>query len=442
MFKPKTLITPDPGRYEYKSFIGEGPKYSFRDWYEIDGTKKGKRNKNAHRKQSFPGPGKYNITDPQSGPKYTMGYRRTKKLNKKNLFISPGVGTYELRNDNAFFVPMMKFGPGYTPADKTDKTVSSKERNDTHKNKTDSYEDYKINTVGMSTVGPKYSFSRSKRLCNDNNGGSNSTNGSSRTRPTTPGPGSYATQTFFGKNGAKYSFGKEIAIPQEKNINPPPGTYFKSIAYKPDTAQYSLGKSLRPGTATPGSLLPPQFQNKVIASFEMPGPGKYNPNHLVLSTKQTFPSWGVSKENRMGVEKENPERGPGTYTVKNGTIPEGRMITMGNRLSDKKGDNYPGPGSYQTVTVNRPSEPVYSIGKLERGEDNKQTLKDNYPGPGKYDVRDVVMTRPISFPKGGLQSKKTNEQLGPGSYKIPCRFNDINNITRDGGRWDIRFKYV
>ena len=167
-----------------------------------------------------------------------------------------------------------------------------------------------------------------------------------------------------------------------------------------------------------------------------------DPNHLVLSTRQKFPLWGVSKESRMGIEKENPLRGPGTYTVKNGQIPEGPKITMGARLPLKKGENYPGPGTYQTVTANRENEPVYSMGKLERGEDNKQTLKDNYPGPGKYDIHDVAMTRPISFPKSGIKSKKAKEQLGPGSYKIPCRFNDINNITRDGGRWDISFKYV
>ena len=55
MFEHKKDQTPQPGKYEYQSFIGEGPKYTFREKYDEDGTRKEKRHKKASRKKSFPG---------------------------------------------------------------------------------------------------------------------------------------------------------------------------------------------------------------------------------------------------------------------------------------------------------------------------------------------------------------------------------------------------
>ena len=107
MFQPKRDITPQPGKYEYKSYIGEGPKYTFRDTFDIDGLKKEKRHQNAHKVQPSPGPGHYNIPEENKGPKYTISCRYKKRKSKKDKV--PGVGEYELRKESSLEVPSYKF---------------------------------------------------------------------------------------------------------------------------------------------------------------------------------------------------------------------------------------------------------------------------------------------------------------------------------------------
>ena len=46
------------------------------------------------------------------------------------------------------------------------------------------------------------------------------------------------------------------------------------------------------------------------------------------------------------------------------------------------------------------------------------------------------------IPKGKKETSNKTFTPGPGSYKIPCRFNDINDLTRDKGIWDPTFRYV
>ena len=101
--------TPGSGQHKYKTCIGEGPKYSMRPKYDLDGVTQGKRNSKAHKKSSVPGPGKYNPLDNTGGPKYTIGMRRTlsnaqlKKKNKKHE--TPGVVKYDLRHEADLIVP-------------------------------------------------------------------------------------------------------------------------------------------------------------------------------------------------------------------------------------------------------------------------------------------------------------------------------------------------
>ena len=137
--------------------------------------------------------------------------------------------------------------------------------------------------------------------------------------------------------------------------------------------------------------------------------------------------------------------GPGSYNVKNGNIPQGAAYTMivKRHYSPKKeAFQYPGPGHYKVTTSQRPNEPVYSIGKGTRGEELNHIIKQNIPGPGKYSIKDSVSNHPFMFPP---EHKTISEEVitpGPGSYRIPCRFNDINVITRERGLWDPSFKYV
>ena len=92
MFHPKNLNTPFPGKYEYRTFIGEGPKYTFRENFDTDGLKPEKRHAKASKVLPTPGPGTYECVEKRSGPSYTMG-KRYKKI-KTKLNKVPGVGIY------------------------------------------------------------------------------------------------------------------------------------------------------------------------------------------------------------------------------------------------------------------------------------------------------------------------------------------------------------
>ena len=75
--------TKNCGFYKYKSFIGEGPKYTISKKYSKEEILANKRNKNEEK--PTPGPGSYNIKSDLGGPKYTIGLKRvTKSLSQSN----------------------------------------------------------------------------------------------------------------------------------------------------------------------------------------------------------------------------------------------------------------------------------------------------------------------------------------------------------------------
>ena len=117
----KKLKTPGSGRYEYKSYIGEGPKYSFGKVHPDENNKvkeqeKEEKKKN-YKKFEVPGPGFYTIIDKNKGPRYSMYSRNhdsSKKLRKIKTakFEVPGVGKYELRKEIDADLPGFKFSQG------------------------------------------------------------------------------------------------------------------------------------------------------------------------------------------------------------------------------------------------------------------------------------------------------------------------------------------
>ena len=70
----KKQKTPGSGRYEYKSYIGEGPKYSFGKVHPDDNRKEKEQEekKKNYKKFEVPGPGFYTIIDKNKGPRYSM----------------------------------------------------------------------------------------------------------------------------------------------------------------------------------------------------------------------------------------------------------------------------------------------------------------------------------------------------------------------------------
>ena len=430
MFQPKRDITPQPGKYEYKSYIGEGPKYSFRDTFDIDGLKKEKRHQNAHKVQPNPGPGHYNIPEDNKGPKYTIRCRYKKRKSKRDKV--PGVGEYELRKEKSLEVPSYKFDQ--------EQRVNQNMNMDALKNPGPGHYDIQAN---ISTKGPSFSFGKATRPISKLSTKTSITN---KERSITPGPGQYNHKQYIGKEGISLSFYKEKYSHFEPNNNPAPGQYLKSIQYSASTASYSFSKSQRrPLTSSQSAK---QMINGELKEFITPGPDKYNPNPMLSSTRTVFPSWKIGNEPRDNDKKAKDPKystpGPGKYTITNGLFPEGAKYTISEKIIPKgkvKAFVVPGPGQYNAVTVHKENEPSYSIGKSLRDDDLKKVIKDNYPAPNKYKVHDYA-SQGITFPKMNYDDAKRKVTPGPGSYKIPCRFNDINNITRERGFWNPTFKYV
>lgn len=429
--KDHKSYVPGSGKYEYKTFIGEGPKYTMRPKYGLEGIMEEKRNPNAFKKTANPGPGKYDIADNNKGPRYTIGLRRDKSSKDKDdrSKSTPGVGTYNLRREKSFVAPCYKFDHEQRDNLSLNHTALKYPAPNKYK-----YLD------GSESKGPKYSFPKSARF-----GGTNKQNKKKEIKNETPGPGAYSMKRFIGFEGPKYSFVHEAlnhADPCDESyfkkiVNYPcPGTYIPKIAYVSDTPAYTISHVKR---GDPTNL----------KNMNFPGPEKYNPNKFVSSTVNKFPVWSMGKANKdedapvQGSKKKRSETpGPGKYDSKCGLIGGGPHYSMAEKFKEKKPADFPGPGQYKTVVMHLHNEPKYSIGKELRDDEMKLVKKNNYPAPSKYTVKDSKHTGEISFPK----DKKLKEQKawvpGPGAYRIPTAFDYISNLTREGGAFDPTFRYV
>ena len=210
--------TPGSGKYEYQTFIGEGPKYTMRQKFDENGVLEDKRNPNAHKKTYVPGPGHYDPKDLTSTPKYTIGEKHYKK-NIKGLFRLeiPGVGKYDLAKD--LDAPSYKIG--------NEKRINLNINHSALKNPAPN----KYNPEGIESTTPKWTFSKTERF------GNKKPKSAFVRRLNVPGPGSYKMTTFIGKEGPHYTFNKikynhTDAIDEfmfKKIMNyPSPHSYFKN----------------------------------------------------------------------------------------------------------------------------------------------------------------------------------------------------------------------
>lgn len=426
--KPKT---PGCGRYEYRSYIGEGPKYSFG---KVFGSQNNEKAIKKEKKFEVPGPGFYQVKDADNGPKYSM-YSRNHD-SKKNLFKIkikknevPGVGKYEIRKDNSLDVPCFKFDKG----ERNNLVINESALKYPGPNK------YSVDFKFSSTTTPSWSFGHDERFPYMK---------SSHKRALkldVPGPGAYKTKDYMGTEGPFYTFSKmnenHIVLDKDelKKLRqfPSVGKYMNNIAYSSDQPLYTF----------PHMKIKKDINDKEENSS--PGPGKYNPNNEVSSTKPKEPiwTWSSSKVNRDEDAKIKESKkikiitpGPGSYDNKNGTIPQGPQYTMRSVIKKIKIIESPGPGQYN---ITKKSEgPFYTISKGQRNEELKRAEKDDYPGPGRYTVKDVDLVKCFTISKNEKVIKRKDSFPGPGSYRIPSSFDYINNMARDRGSFDPRFRYI
>ena len=389
-----------------------------------------RRNRNAYKKTKVPGPGHYSPLDNTGGPKYTIGLKHYQKK-IKGLFRlnTPGVGTYEMAKE--FEAPCHKIDR------QKRKNLSLNEMALAYPGPNK----YIYDIEGEATTTPKWTFSKTERF--------------KRKKPKSayvrrldvPGPGSYKTQTFMGKEGPHYTFNKvkynhSDAVDESmfnKRINyPAPGTYCNSRAYISDTPIYTMSKLEREKIGSDKYLL------------TSPGPEKYNPDKNVSSTMKKYPIWSLSKANRDENEKVKGSKkvrvqtpGPGHYHNKNGNIPNGPKFSMAKKLEKKKKEEKPGPGKYEVVYVHFPSEPKFSFGKEKRKDDRiEKLIKDGFPGPSNYTIIDSKFNNVGHFTKDKRYKDNKFIVPGPGKYRIPTAFDYLAEYTRHGGSFNPIFKNV
>ena len=417
-------LTRNCGPYKYKSFIGEGPKHTFSQKFNLDGTLDGKRHPKAHIIEPTPGPGSYNIKSDLGGPKYTIGLKRVKKSLSQSDMV-PGVGSYQLRKDKSFMVPSFKF--------------DSEKRDNLEVNKST------INFPGpgkykevnsLETKGIIWTFTKQGRFRKIKN------KNPKLVTIKIPGPGSYNIQGIFGNEGAKYTFNKEkfnhsdgVEEGMKEKISkyPSPVTYNKKIDYVSDMPRYTI----------------PKFdKSKYQLKSTSPGPCHYTPNVEFSSIFKKITNCIMNKSHRDESVIKNPNvkrlnvPGPGHYDFKNGEFPQGPKYTIRKIDKEAKIIEQPGPGNYEAKDNHRNKEPSYSIGKELRDDNLKRIKKDDYPGPGAYNTKEMNTSPKYTFPKDTLGKGKNLDVPGPGFYKSPTAFDYINDMARNNGSFDPNFRYV
>ena len=327
-----------------------------------------------------PGPGNYNMRQaPGNGPKYTM---RMRPYSAKSD-VTPGPGNYNVRTEKNLVVPSYKFG--HERKDGLDLAQAKYVPGPGN---------YEYNADAINVKHPKFSFGKEVR-------------GNDR-RPMTPGPGTYAHKQYVGKEGphitmsAKYGFDP---VQGDARYVPGPGMYNNSQSYLANhykAPSYKIGTEIR-GRGLKNDNLRPDL-NPVDKS--VPGPGNYN-------------------------MRQAPGNGP-KYTMR------GKY-----NLESKNGN--PGPGQYNNNNMyNKTHNPAWKIGTGIRDDDLKRVVREGVPGPGNYDFigKNYNIGPKYKFGTERRGYVKKSDTPGPGQYHIPCAIVDVNDYTREQGKFDPHFRYI
>ena len=371
-----------------------------------------------------PGPGFYEIKDSKTVPTFTFGLKHYPKI-IKGLFRlnTPGVGSYNLRNDKDLIVPSFKIG-------KEERKNLLLNETALKYNNTASKLKIEIDEI-TSTTSPKWSLYKIDRF-------SKKPKSAFLKRLNVPGPGKYKEKNFVGE-GPKYTFPKgknnhsdaeDEYISKKTKKYPGPTTYYKNFGYIPSGPFISMS----------------QLKRKEVGSdkfhLRTPGPNTYDPNKQYLSTWTIFPSWNWHNEEKksksLSSKKEKISPGPGAYNYKN-EIGLGPKYTIRKKLKISKKDNIPGPGSYN-INSELFNGPKYTMCGKEHKKEIDKTDKNNISF--KSAISNNRDTRGWSFPKAVFHQKIKFIVPGPGQYKIPTSFDYISNLTREKGMFDPTYRYV
>lgn len=426
--------TPGPGKYavtDLNFYKKKDPCYKF-----------GTAERKDQRKNDCPGPGSYEPkNEKNTTPKYSFHAPTTASKKKflesqgeKTEQGTPGPGTYNIRTNKSIEVPTYKFGtekkcPDYATSCAPPKLYDT--------------------TTNFGDNAPKFSFGKDPK-------------GTSK-RPLTPGP-KYEVTKNFGSEAPKFSFGKEERGTSSRATTPGPGKYkirksfgkdAKKITISPyGRDQYKFNSFPGPGCYDPNSdKVKKRYPTYKIGSAKrrqlyesdpnFPSPTTYHPNPLANSTRPKTPSWRIGTGQRPKLYNTSIAPGPGMYNLSSRST-NGPKYTLRGKYKLKSESCSPGPGMYNSDNQsNLFRSPAWKIGTSQRGDDLQRTIRDSFPGPGKY--RPVVKRKHSNNIKIGKEKRSgfvKNNNPGPGQYRIPCEFDNVNDYTRQQGKFDENFRYV
>lgn len=329
-------------------------------------------------------------------------------MNKKSQEVkaksTPGPDSYEIRKEKALEVPSYKFG-----TEKRDPLTSSA---------TSFPGPGKYDTrTEFAKDAPKFSFGKEER-------------GVER-RPMTPGPSAYQEKKFVGFEGSKITISPCPRSSIRRSNFPGPGRYDPLLyVIKPQSPKYKIGTAKRRGLNDFGG-----------STF--PGPGVYAPNMLQDSTRPKTPSWRIGTGKRPKLYATGNDPGPGMYTLRTNNT-SGPKYSMSRKFNVKQKGCEPGPGQYNNLSKTYyANDPKWTIGNSTREDEIKRIKRENYPGPGNYNAK--VRRKNSNNIKIGTEKRsihKENKDPGPGQYRIPCSFDDVNYYTRQQGQFDENFRYI
>ena len=391
--KESNLDNPGPGAYNTRFKFPDGPSYSI----------KTRKNEIINEDQITPGPASYNPKKLEQKKSYTFGH----KYKAKESELTPGPGKYEIRKDVDLKVPSSIFGH-------EKKFFSSNENIESP-----GPGQYNGNINNTNIHHPIFSFGKEKRVTDKIN--------------ENPGPGAYKHLLYTGNEGKKISMGLKYKSRSTESL-PGPGHY--------QTENYNVVSKKLPDIKI-GKAKRFLSNNSMI---ENPGPGQYNAIDNINFVKIQKPSWKIGTSLRKPLNEVTDTPGPGKYNL-SGEIGLGKPMYSMRIKQKEKGDRYitPGPGRYNNGEMNLYKHyPEWRIGTSKRDDALERQIREGFPGPGNYKTNEKhLYSKPkYGFGTGKRYKDKYNDNPGPGSYHIPCSMIEINDYTREQGKFEDKYRYI
>lgn len=397
---------PGVGEYKINSTIGENvPKITISKKFTSKSKKLIKVNN--------PGPGEYNpnidvvVTKEPSykiRPKTSLDPSQLIKLQKIKRIVTPGPGYYDCDKDNNVNTAF-KFG-----SEKKFKTMKFTSEN----------------TPGYYNVPSELSISTSMKV------GINRPHTSSRKVnhiKNNPGPG-YYFEKETGNQNEKYSIGVRrpfTSIDRMHKTFPGPGKYHDNISFKPTNVSTKFGKDTRKGL-------------ELKFCINNPTLNKYNPDYSVIKEKHS--SYSIGKSIRSS-NKIPLTPGVGNYDIEGVLGNYGPKYSIKhehlNKSKIKVSDLTPGPFEYD----NQKTQILYKASSWKFGKTKKlvNPISSDNPGPGEYNPSLLKSNKSVTIGKDKRKNYNTNNNPGPGFYKIPYSLFDFPGFVSCGG-FDTKFKYI